>query len=350
MIPVAVWSLRAQCASHRNRELAHRAEWNYAGSVKARAGIGCFALVVLTIGGYIGAHFRDPEPPRWSEVDVPLPANDGNGWSLIQRATIDLVPDDAREQVLRPLDEATDPDEPWDGFEQRVAMLRPSMIESSAALREAIAQEPRFFDGCPLHFDITCSLVELLEVWNHYQVAVLLNNDVALVGEMWERGRDFTSTCRTIVGCILGIQLLKRTLRVARWLVHKRVDGIGTLELPALDLPREHFQRAIIGDYIEKYPLFLNDDVPFLTDRAQTLRFLARDYEEIYAYAARDGTARPPSRHYTSGALSWVYNREGKNLLEMLETIDTLAEYVERYWEEVDEVTRDREELLQSIQ
>ena len=315
--------------------------------MKVRAGLGCLGLLVVAVGGYVAAHHRDPEPPKWTEVDIPRPAHDDNGWAEIARHRIEPIPDEVRESVLAPLDE----DEPdWEELSAAIEAIDRSIIASSADLREAVARQPRFFDGCPLHFDTTCSLVETLGLWNHYQIAILVDENPALAAEVWQRGADFTSTCRNVVGCILGAQLLERTLRVATWLVHRGVEGLDALRaIEELELPPEHFQRAIIGDYIEKHALFLGDDLPFLTDRAQTLRFFTRDFEAVHAYAARDGTARPTGEHYSDGMLAWVYNLEGKRLLDMLETREQMSDYVERWWEESDELDRARRDLLQRL-
>jgi len=316
--------------------------------MKLRAGLGCLGLVVLVVGGYIAAHRREPAPPRWTEADVPRPAHDDNGWTEIARHRIDPIPDAVRENVLARFDDAGTTEQVE--LDAAIEALDPSVIASSASLREAIARQSRFFDGCPLHFDTTCSLVETLGLWDHYQIAILIERDAELAARVWGRAADFTSTCRTVVGCILGLQLLKRTLRVSAWLVEHRVEGIETLRVVGeLDLPREHFQRAVIGDYIEKHALFLNDDLPALTDRAQTLRFLARDYEAVHAYAARDGTPRPPERRYSEGTLAWLYNLEGKELLDMLGTTTMISDYVERWSQEVDALGRARQDLLDQL-
>lgn len=319
--------------------------------MKARAGLGCVGLLVLAIGGWVAAHRREPAPPRWTEVDVPRPAHDANGWAEIARHRIDPIPDDVRENVLRQLEEPELDDEARATLDAAIDRLDLAMIESSASLREAVARHPRFFDGCPLHYDTACSLVETLGLWDHYQVAILATRDAELAAQTWTRAADLTSTCRSVVGCILGLQLLKRTLRVAAWLVRHDVESIEALRVMGeLDLPREHFQRAVIGDYIEKHALFLDDaSLPFLTDRAQTLRFLARDYEAVHAYAARDGTARPPDRRYADGMLAWLYNIEGKELLDMLGTTTMISDYVERWSEEVDALEHDRDDFLRIL-
>lgn len=319
--------------------------------MKRRVGLGCAGLVVLSVGAYLAAHRREPEPPRWTELDVAVPTDD-NGWSELARHGIAPVPDPLFQEVIRPMSQAIPQSPEWYALHARLDEgIDASSIDSSAELRAAIAEHEHFFDGCPLHFDTTCSLMDTTKLWNHYQLEILITRDPAVASTIWRRAADFTRMCRTIVACILGVELLKRTLRVSRWLLYPLSDGLETLRetLRDFELPRDLFQRAIIGDYIEKHALLVSDEMPLLADRAQTLRFLTRDYESIHAFAARDGTPRPVERRYAEGTLWWVYNHEGKSMLAMLGTLTMLGDYVERYDEEVEELHRARLGLLEQM-
>ncbi|MCU0674143.1 MAG: hypothetical protein MUE69_15265 [Myxococcota bacterium] len=338
------------------------------GARPIRWGIVGIVVAVGCVGAWLGAHQLRPVPPDPWESEAFAPAARAEENGLVIARSLPRAGDEPFEAWV---DAGADGERAWDEATERLLGLREHVAPHRATMDEVDAR-PRFVEDCRPSVDAYCELVpavrtmELAGLLALAEVAELPPYDVdpdsttdhanddrshdadaANVGpanpateatarfdpEAWaradarlaravERARDFHASAYSLVGTMVGIALLTRSLDAAA----PTVVGASRVGAPlprlraALAAPFENrtLRRGFLFDHRMMRTALLALPRGVFFDRARSAIELDERTTELLAYA-EDPTRTPPSFPAHVEQMGWwLYDATGKEHLDMM--------------------------------
>jgi hypothetical protein len=334
-----------------------------------RWGIVGIVVALACVGAWLGAHQLRPVPPDPWESEAFAPAADADENGLVIARSLPRAGDEPFEAWV---DAGADAERAWEEATERLLGLREHVAPHRATMDEVDAR-PRFVEDCRPSIDAYCELLpaartmELAGLLALAEVAELppydvdpaptnddptnddpsSDDDAQNVGatsptpeatprfdpDAWaradarlaravERARDFHASSYSLVGTMMGIVLLSRSVGAAA----PTVVGANRVGAPlprlraALEAPFETrtLRRGFLFDHRMMRSAFLElSRDPFL-DRARSTNELDERTAELVAYA-EDPSRTPPSfPAHVERFGWWLYDATGKSHLDAM--------------------------------
>lgn len=305
-------------------------------------------MVLACVGAWLAAHqLRSVPPDPWPGETFSSPVPERENGLVVAR----VLPPRGDEDFEAWVSEGADPEAAWTEATERLLGLR-EHVEPHRATMETIDARPRFVEDCRAALDAPCDLLatirpaELAGLLALSEVAILppydddFDGGAAPLGEAslldrdaWaraddrlarsvERARDFHATSYSLVGTMVGVVLLSRSLTAAA----PTVAGAGRVgaSLPrlraTLEAPFEtrDLRRGFLFDQriMRRALLDLPSD-PFF-DRARSIGELDARTAELVAYAEDPSRPAPSFEVHVDHFGWWLYDATGKAHLDMM--------------------------------
>lgn len=301
-------------------------------------------MLLACVGAWLAAHqLRSVPPDPWADETFSSPVPEHENGLVMARSLPRRGDEDFEDWVAA----GADADDAWTRATERLLGLR-DHVEPHRATLDAIDARPRFVEDCRAALDATCDLLaavraaELAGLLALSEVAVLppFDDEAAPLGEAspldrgaWaradarlaravERARDFHASSYSLVGTMVGIVLLERSVDAAGPTVAgaRRVGASLPRLRAALEAPFEtrDLRRGFLFDQrIMRRALLDQPSDPFF-DRARSIGELDARTAELVAYAEDPSRPAPSFEVHVDQFGWWLYDATGKAHLDVM--------------------------------